>query len=267
MTERARSAYFFGSSNRALFGIREFGSGDIVRDTGVVLCYPAPQEYRMAHWIFQKLATNLASHGYPVLRFDYYATGDSAGATTDGSLSRWVEDIATAESELRDSAGVRRVSLVGMRLGATLAFRAVAEGLNVKDLVLWDPVVDGATYLAAVEEAEVRTLNRSPYPVKTDRMPGELMGYPFSDAMRRDVTNINLLSEPIGTPRRLHIVSPVENAKDAALLARCEAEGVTASQSVVNDPVLYPADAYPVDTLLAHRGASAIVDFLGARRT
>ena len=92
-----------------------------------MLCYPWGQEYLRAHRSMRLLADMIAARGCDVLRFDYSGTGDSGGDATTASFVEWESDIETAIDELKDMAGVSRVSLVGLRLGATLAAR-VAEG-------------------------------------------------------------------------------------------------------------------------------------------
>src|SRR5262245_41582517 len=111
--------FFFGRERR-LYGALHEAPGT-PRGTGVLLCYPGVQEYNVTHWAFRKLAGLLARDGFQVLRFDYSCTGDSQGDVRDGRLEHWVEDIAMAADELKDAGGVRKVSLVGLRLGAMLA--------------------------------------------------------------------------------------------------------------------------------------------------
>src|ERR1041385_3953899 len=130
---------FFGSSDNPLFGVYHPPRGARPRDTGVLLCYPAPQEYMRTHWAFRKLAWMLAKEGFHVFRFDYFGTGDSAGATEEGRIATWRDNVVTAARELRDLASVTKVAAVGFRLGATLA--ATARDLPLTDLVLWEPVV------------------------------------------------------------------------------------------------------------------------------
>lgn len=256
----ARAA-FFGATATPLFGTVHEARGEMVRDTGIVLCYPAMQEYRMVHWVYARLADELAAHGFNVLRFDYFGTGDSWGASSEGSLPRWESDIVAAAAHLRSVSDVRRISLVAMRLGAVLATRAVNSGLAVRDLVLWDPVVDGATYVRELDTADARVRADQPYPVPSARVEGELLGYPFSASMREDVRAIVLSDVPVRV-RRIHVVTPVMRAPDGELVARARANDVTTTHVVVNDPQLYWETCDPVDTLVAHAAIKSIVAFL-----
>src|SRR5215217_413896 len=84
---------YFGSSQKPLYGVYhppKSQPGRPVRTTGVVLCYPLGQEYMRAHRAFRQLATLLTKSGFPVLRFDYYGTGDSGGDGDAGDVDKVV---------------------------------------------------------------------------------------------------------------------------------------------------------------------------------
>ena len=140
--------FFFGSAERALYGAYHPPKVRGGSRQGVVLCYPFGVEYMRAHRAFRQLTNLLTRAGLHVLRFDYYGTGDSVGEGDDAGLGDWTADVGTAIRELRDTAGIDRVTLVGLRLGATLAARAGRERDDVERIVLWDPVVSGRRYLS-----------------------------------------------------------------------------------------------------------------------
>lgn len=146
------NCFFFGSSDRSLFGVYQPPKGRLARDEGIVLCYPMGQEYMRSHRAFRQLSNLLSRAGYHVLRFDYYGTGDSMGESEDVSMQQWQQDIGTAIEELKDNAGIEKVSLVGLRLGAAMAVQAGAGRADVHDVVLWDPVVSGDAYLSNLLE-------------------------------------------------------------------------------------------------------------------
>lgn len=176
--------FFFGDSRAPLYGVYTPPRGR-ARPEGVVLCYPFGMEYMRAHRAFRQLNTLLTRSGLHVLRFDYFGTGDSAGEGWEGSLPRWTADILTAVEELKDTAGIGKVSLVGLRLGGLLAARAAASGDPLEQLVLWDPVVDGAAY--------VRELVASGEPVPA--MAGSaipegsvgITGFPLTPQLQREI--------------------------------------------------------------------------------
>jgi pimeloyl-ACP methyl ester carboxylesterase len=181
-------SFFFGAGRR-LYGTLHEARGS-AKSTGVLLCYPGVQEYNITHWAFRKLAGLLSRDGLPTMRFDYSSTGDSEGEVEEASLDHHVEDIAAAADELMDQTGVRKFSLVGMRLGALLAAAAVARGLRACELVLWEPVLRGTDYIGELERLDTDVSTRRLHDVHEPRM--ELAGYPFPSSMRLALNALEL---------------------------------------------------------------------------
>jgi pimeloyl-ACP methyl ester carboxylesterase len=178
---------FFGSSDRRLFGIYSPGSS---ASRAVVLCNPWGQEYIRAHRSLRRLAVTLADAGYHVLRFDYFGTGDSSGDTADATLEGWRDDIAAAVDELRDMSGATSATVIGLRLGATLAAEVAGSRLaEISRLVLWDPVVSGTEWRGEVRAMDAQEL---PPPGELGECE-ELLGFELTPAMRQDIEAIDLL--------------------------------------------------------------------------
>jgi pimeloyl-ACP methyl ester carboxylesterase len=197
--------FYFGYSKGPLFGIYHPPTSRVVRDTGVLLCYPIGHEYMRAHWAFRRLAGILSRSGFHVLRFDYFGTGDSSGEYIEANISQWKNDVGTAVRELVDMSGVKAVSMVGVRLGATLAAQATIERIRFKDLVLWDPVVIGRDYIG-----ELRTLHQNLFS-GADGGPekegfAELVGYSFSVELVSEIEKINLFEQPHCKVEKVFIV-------------------------------------------------------------
>lgn len=111
---------------------------------GVVICNPFGHEAMWLHRSLRQLAQRLAEQGLPSLRFDYAGCGDSAAGEAD-AISGGTADIAAAAQHLRELAGVTRVVLLGVRMGATLAALAAAQ-VGADALVMLEPVVSGKAY-------------------------------------------------------------------------------------------------------------------------
>lgn len=139
--------FFFGSSKRPLFGIHHPPKSDVQQTVGIVLCPAIGQDYMRTHRGLKQLAIQLSKSGFHVLRFDYFGTGDSSGESTDVTVEQWLDDVGDAIEELKDTAGIGRIGLVGIRLGAALAAQAAHGRPDVDSVVLWDPVVTGASYI------------------------------------------------------------------------------------------------------------------------
>jgi dienelactone hydrolase len=136
----------FGDLVSPLFGWYHPPAG-VRRTGGIVICNPIGDDLCRSHRPLRHLAERLARAGFPVLRFDYRGTGDSAGDEHEPDrVAGWLKDIALAAEELRARSAVARVSLVGLRAGATLA--AVAAGsLEVESVVLWSGYPSGGAFV------------------------------------------------------------------------------------------------------------------------
>ena len=120
--------------------------------SGIVLCNPWGQEHIRAYGTMRFLAKRLQKAGHHVLRFDYYGCGDSGGDFTDASVDQWCQDTMMVVEELKTLSGVSTVTLLGARLGAVVASLVAAERPDIDRLVLWDPIIDTASYVAEMVE-------------------------------------------------------------------------------------------------------------------
>jgi uncharacterized protein len=138
--------FFFASGDHRLFGVLHESHGP---DTGpvFVFCHPLGEEKLWAHRVFVSFARELANVGFPVLRFDYRGNGDSEGTFSESTLETMVADVHAAIREARARTGRGAVSLLGLRFGASIAAVVADETADVRHLVLWAPIVDGARYM------------------------------------------------------------------------------------------------------------------------
>lgn len=218
--------FFFGSSKRPLFGMHHPPRAGTSRDSAVVLCPPIGQEYMRTHRAFRQLALQLTREGFHVLRFDYFGTGDSGGFSDEATLAEWRDNVAEAVEELRDTSGVSRVDLVGLRLGAALAAQVAAERSDIRVAVLWDPVVSGADYLAellAMAESPSRGNGSKPEIIGVN-------GFPLSSELRSDLGGIDLTS--LAQWRGGLVVTSESRPEWEGLVAVLEASSATAYQCI-----------------------------------
>lgn len=149
---------WFGSPNRPLAGWWTT-CGRPSRD-GVVIAPPLGYEYWSTHRSLRTLAESLARAGRSVLRFDWDGTGDSAGDARDpGRVSAWRASLAEAVKAMRE-AGVERVVLIGLCLGAAFTLLDAAE-LGVDEVAVCALVASGRRFikqlkLLGVENPEKR---------------------------------------------------------------------------------------------------------------
>ena len=185
--------FFFGETAEPLLGLYHSPAGPRPRPVGVAVLNPFGDEYVRAHRSLRRLADRLAGAGFHVLRFDYFACGDSAGEDDEGRPGRWLEDAAAAVEELEALAGSSRVALVGMRLGASLAVELAGRRPGIDHLVLWDPVADGRRCLRDLEAAHetcMRENARRPAPVESEAP--QVLGFPLPAPLRAEMEAIDL---------------------------------------------------------------------------
>lgn len=229
--------FFFGNSDKQLFGVHHPPEGDEVRDGAVLLCPSLGHEYIAAHGSLTQLGHHLARSGLHVLRFDFYGTGDSAGDIGDASLDQWVEDVETAAQELRDTSGARKVSVVGLRVGASIAALAGARGLDLFASVLWEPVVNGGEYLEGLTMLEETWLGamylRPPRDIEGCEGP-EVMGHLMPQKILDELGGIDLLTLPARPAERVLLMQNSEGDHLAGLHRALS----TSSNGVVHETVV-----------------------------
>ena len=198
----------FGPAARPLLGFLHRPDGVPLRDAGLVICKPFGYEAICAHQSLRHFAAAAAALGMPALRFDYDGTGDSAGDDRDPArLPAWVTSIHQAMDELRRATGVRRVHLLGVRLGATLAALAAAERDDVAGLVAIVPVLAGRLWLREMNALEIAMGFAGPppdLPVRTGER--EAAGFAITDETRDALTAIDLVALPKAPARDVLIV-------------------------------------------------------------
>lgn len=221
---KSLNPFFFESLGNQIFGIYCPPLSKTPQDTAVLICNPIGQEYIRCHFALRTLSSQLTRAGFPVLRFDYYATGDSEGETQDGNIDHWKEDIISAANKLKLISGVHKIALVGLRFGATLATLATESGLECTKLILWDPIHTGADYLNELKELHKkiqygdRKLNFKENTMLNNSE--ELIGFVYPSSLKKDIAEINLLnSTHFNTEKTLILTTnPNENLKDSKII-------------------------------------------------
>ena len=232
--------FYFGSSAKQLFGIHHPPEGGEVRDGAVLICPPFGPEYIAAHRPLQQLAVRLSRAGFHALRVDYFGSGDSAGDLEDATVEQWVEDVRTAAQELADTSGARRISMVGLRLGAALAALAARDGdPELFAAVLWEPVVAGADYVAELQEAQAEWLRRTfprPDPATLNGPVPEVLGFAFTEALQSGIAAIDLTAAERAPAEHNLVLQNVDGAAPQRLHAHLAALATSEHSMVENEP-------------------------------
>jgi pimeloyl-ACP methyl ester carboxylesterase len=236
--------FFFGNTERPLYGVHHEPGARQSRQTAILVCYPFGREYMRCHRALVRFCDRLAAAGYHSLRFDYFGTGDSAGDNSEGGVSEWVANTRMATQELKDVSGLEKVSIVGVRLGAAIAMHAAAAEPALENLVLWDPVVDGALYLDGLESMHdefVNDVNRFPKTGTGARHTGddELVGMVWSSAMRQSIRGIDLAAMAKTNVRGVSIIASEDRDEFRRLRDSLGARGTECHYRVVNERIAW----------------------------
>lgn len=219
------AAVWFGPPERPLLGFYHAGEVSCLRSRAVVLCYPFGHEYTAAYQAYRRLAEMLAEAGFPVFRFDYDGTGDSAGDDSDPArLSAWLGSIGLAIEQVQAQSGARDICLFGLRLGAMLAYLAAAEHASVRELVLWAPSLTGKVYLR--EWRALRMLKDGP---GAPTLPGgdeEAGGFLMTRQTIAELLGVELLARPVPLVARVLLLARDVSLGEQRLADHLRAHGV-----------------------------------------
>lgn len=178
---------FFGPPERAKYGIFHQAIGAGLKGRGIVFCDPLFGEALNAHRTLRFASDSMAAARWNSFRFDYFGTGDSAGETDEFSLTQAGSDIHEAIEELKATADLASVYLLGMRLGGTLAMKVACERSDVRGVILWDPIIDGSTLIdeyAVLAEHDPLGIQVQGF-VLTERLQEEIRGTSMRGCLER----------------------------------------------------------------------------------
>ncbi|MEI8139242.1 MAG: hypothetical protein WCI03_05165 [bacterium] len=183
---------------------------------GMVMCNPLFEERKSSHRIMVDAARAFAANGCAVLRFDYCGCGDSTGDFKDFSCPDWREDITHAARFMTGQIGLNRLGLLGLRLGASLAFEAAQMIESLEFTVLWEPIIHGRRHfdyeLRRKLVREMVTFGQSRVTRATllkdleDGRPIDLDGYAVNSRLFHDITTIDLIKAAAQRPRKVLLV-------------------------------------------------------------
>jgi uncharacterized protein len=234
MLRRSLEAFFFDGAAGSLFGCSHPPASGRGRRAGVVLCGSVAEEHVSFHRALRRLALMLSEEGFPVLRFDLFAVGDSSGSCDEGRVELWQEDVDAAIEELRRRSGVSALALVGLRLGGALAYAAAVRRTDVGALVLWDPAVDGNAYVDELESLYRDMLDYAHVdaaPEAEGSATGWLWGLPACGATWASVRRIDLSTLGPVAAAKVLVVQTNERTTLGSLVKGLEDDGVRVAQA------------------------------------
>ncbi len=197
-------------------------------DHAVVIAAPIGYEQIHAHRSLRHLAEALARQGIPALRFDWHGTGDSAGVDEEADRwPVWQQNLRDAVAFVRQEFGARRVSVIGLRLGATMAATGLVDA-ELANLVLWAPVISGRTFVRELTAID-RTSEIPRKQVPSEPYDLEPSGCVLTEETAAVLSRVDLLPSPPPTCATL-LVSRDDSMSDAKLVNAYREAGVDVEQ-------------------------------------
>ncbi len=177
----------------------------------LLMCPPFGEERKATARVMALAAAGLAEHGYPVLRIDYWGTGESDGWMEQVALTDWQADIRSAGRYVAERTGAEKIGLVGLRFGGTLGvWCGIGDGV-LDCLVLWGPQMGGAETIAECRQhlAATRLLagavglnNRG----ATERNACDMGGFLMSESLQDQIESIRLPGSARAKAKRVVVV-------------------------------------------------------------
>lgn len=198
MRQDADMPFFFGP-DAGLFGM--YHAPSVPARRAMLMCPPLGQDLIRCHRLYRQLAQSLAEEGMAVLRFDYHGTGDSAGGSAEVDWEHCVRDATAAAVELRRRAGVDRIVAFGARLGGSVAL-AAAEQARFSEVIAWDPVLEGADYVAeldAMQAALREDAGRFNAPRSHSDVAEQWLGFDIAESLRHQLSALSVASANVPT--------------------------------------------------------------------
>jgi exosortase A-associated hydrolase 2 len=164
----------------------------------------------------------LAAAGYAVLQIDLFGCGDSSGDVGDARWEIWKKDLQTAVGWLKS-----RVSgpsgLWGLRLGAMLAADVARDpGLDIEQLLLWQPVSRGEQFLTQflrlrlaaemLADGAAQTGVRELRETLARGVPLEIAGYDLHPRLAAEIDALSL-ADLIPAVTRVHCLEVIATAE------------------------------------------------------
>ena len=195
--------------------------------TAVLLLSPWGYEELCSRQTFRILGERLAAAGFPCLRYDYPATGNSLGDSADVADDQaWRKSVRRALKELRRLSEPSRVIVMGQGVGGALAGDLARDG-DVDGLVLLAPALQGRSYLREV--AAWTGMTKPTFLVDaTDGPQGGLMagGFVLSAATTSEIRTLDLSKDWKPRTQEILLVARANHFGDSKLADALDASGV-----------------------------------------
>ncbi len=230
--------------------------------SAVLICQPTGHEYERCHRAMRQLAVQSARKGLSVMRFDYFATGDSVGNSDEITLAQMRNDTQQAIDACCSKTGAKHLTLIGLRLGATLAAQVACSRDEIDSLVLYAPVFDGETLLQEWQQEQLV------FDGKHSHKPehgsgGEILGFPVPKIFNKELANkFSPAVSPSSLKRVLILVDDAEMHSEALTewQKMFESHGVAVNVEAVENIAIWRRE--PMEAIVPIKAIRRIVKWI-----
>jgi exosortase A-associated hydrolase 2 len=201
-------AFFLDGPRGRRFCVFTLPASEPMKGT-VLYLHPFAEEMHKSRHMAALQARALAERGYGVLQIDLTGCGDSEGDFGDASWSAWLDDARLGHAFLTRQAS-QAVVVWGLRSGALLAADLAQHLLDIRHLILWQPVLDGGLFLnqflriklasEMLSDGQSKSGTKALLAELESGRPVEIGGYALSAEMARELTVRKLMSMSPGCP-------------------------------------------------------------------
>lgn len=221
----------------------------------LVICPPFFDDYRRSYRALSEFSIACAEKGVHVLRFDFYGTGESQGLLEEATVAGWIDNAQAAIDEGIAISGADDVTLMGVRFGALLAVHAVHE--QIKQYLLWDPVVSGAAYLSWLDQVNEILKQQHLQHAKLQKLSPEqidFVNFYLPDRLKAEMAALQFVQDVQEAGSRRVVVTTDPSVCGSGIAGECEFAGFQYDWPAYHDGIL---TMKPVLEVLARRVLSS----------
>ena len=99
-----------------------------------------------------------------------------------------------AIQKLKIYGDLEKISLIGLRIGATMAALVCSKIGKNENIVLWDPVINGTDYLEELLVTQKKRINNLPQKTQNyeNDNSSEILGFPLTPRLQSMIEKVNL---------------------------------------------------------------------------
>lgn len=247
----------FGFGNHKLYGVYHTPSTINPNQKSILICSSVGPESIHPYRLLRLLGEQLAQKGHHVFRFDWYGCGDSWGESSEIRIDHWINDVRSAAEELTNLSGNQIFSIVGLRLGATIAWCSFTDSQEVSSFFLWDPVIYGADWINEMNYLHSEYLSSFPQ-AKHHSTDEEILGFPLPSAVKNEICALKIIGVKPPDLSRIHLLQSGDNPKCEEF---CRSAGFPITKEHLDMPEVWASALLNNRIVMSHPAIKSIITF------